>query len=496
MSLEQPARDGLENPKTRDTNPLYAEIVKDQQSESKKDKKDQTETNQDLHQANEALHKNGFPDLVITGVDSAAGKFTTNQGEFDANTLNARMASSDASTEKLKVTKSGEKVTDVDLPNADKTHLHFAYNGNDLTEYTDDHGDRYKKNGDGAWEHQGGKDKEGKDTPADRSLNHDRKVSVDENGVVTEQSKDLTVTKKIYPTGRVEETNDKKDLTVYENGAKVFSSGDGKQTTVDYPEGSGHAPIVIDRDPTTGNATKITEKGTGTNGADKVIAENKDGKWVDGDNKPLKDVVVDKDGNYTLSYEDGHTKEVRADGSEKTTDTHGKITEVKSAGGKHSITIDRDADGNPGEIKQDGKTVAKWIQPEGDKPGHWEDGYQRPLKGEPKVDENGKVTLDYPNGTSVDINSDGTRIFHGRRTDIKVNSEDLSASHVVKKGDTMWAIAEDNIVRCRRDGKRPGVADIQKEIERIAEEYNKTHKDKPIKKPYNSVPVGVELPLG
>lgn len=452
--------------KKHDTNTLYEELSKDKTNDAV--------FKQDLVQANKALHQNGFPDLVI--IDVKDGKFITNKGSVDGDDLNKRLDSTEKNSSKLQVVKDadGKTVKDVVLPNEKK--MHFDYKGTTLVGYTDENGDRYERDDQTppTWIHKNGPNGAGAD--ASKNL---KDVSVDEYGVVTTKLND-TDSKKVYPNGRVETTAADYN-TVTENGTKISKSTDGTYEKIEYPAESGRGTVEMFLGPN-GSVTKVRE--TIGDGAPNVTVNKDDSNnVVDINGKPVT-ATIDSSGTLTIKHSEKEVEIINPDGSGSKTDTNGNLVEVMANG--QTTTITRDEKTGAATKISRGETVIATY--DGEKK-VWTDGKNVALKGEPKVDDSGKVTLDYSNG-KVEINSDGTQTFTGRRSSIEVSADGSKASRVVQPKDTLWAIAEDNLSRTHPGADKPAAKLVLDEIRRIASKANP-----PIKSPYNVIHQGTKLDL-
>ncbi|CAN5434051.1 hypothetical protein BH10CYA1_BH10CYA1_37200 [soil metagenome] len=190
---------------------------------------------------------------------------------------------------------------------------------------------------------------------------------------------------------------------------------------------------------------------------------------------------VDSDGNYIFHNLDANgdkifTTTIKRDGSEE---TH----KEEPAATKTGVTIEPNAE-NPTKISKNGKEVA---HKQGDS---WVDAQGNPA--DVKVDQEGTVRITYPQPSNQvrEIKKDGSEIIHGRRSIITIDAEG-NATHKVKDGDTLWAIAEDNWVRMHPAATtKPTVKEIQAEIVRIANNSNPK-----IKSPYNMIHSGTVMSL-
>ena len=470
MALEKEALSDLTK-KDHNSNTLYKELIDEKNNESV--------FKQDLATANKALHENGFPDLQI--IDVKDGKFVTNKGTVDGEDLNKRLNSAEINSSKVQVEKEADGETVKDVVLSKDSRIHFDYKDKKLTGYTDENGDHFERDDQEppTWTHKSGPD--GKSVETDKSFKGT--VSVDENGVVTKTT--ATDSKVVYPNGRVE-TIDKENSTVTENGTKITKSNDGLYEKIEYSKESGRGTIDmnIDKEGTIYRLQKNDAKGERF-----IVNLDTDGKTIVDCFGDKATVSVDSSGNLTIEHHGKDNKSqqkevINTDGSGTYTDKNGKLLEVTKNGQKTVITRD-ETDGAVTKITRGETVVAASAD---DK--KWTDAKGNQLIEAPTVDDNGKVTLKYKQGTA-DISPDGATTFDGRRRmSIDANSDGSNVLREVKHKDTLWAIAEDNLTRLKPDQDRPTPQQILAETRRIA-----AQSDGKIKSPNYVIHVGMKLNL-
>jgi len=166
--------------------------------------------------------------------------------------------------------------------------------------------------------------------------------------------------------------------TTRPDDAVIDRDAQGKITAITQPGGKTAVDIKNDAD---GNPIEIKGKST-------TWTKDATGDWTQSDSqghtlRTAKHIEVDKNtGDITIENSDKSVNRYRPDGSSSTTrpdnavidrDAHGKITAITQPGGKTTVDIKNDADGNPIEIKGKSTTWTKdatgdWTQ--SDSQGH------------------------------------------------------------------------------------------------------------------------------
>lgn len=205
---------------------------------------------------------------------------------------------------------------------------------------------------------------------------------------------------------------------------------------------------------------------------DGTYYKKENGQWVEYQQGkppavPVKDVSMRPNGDIVVRYPDGRSEVRNKDGEIFKYDKEGKVQEVYS---KHIKPSGQWKSGGSEELDPQIAKRAEQSAPQ--RSGKGNDGKNKPAD-DGKKTENGEAGKNKPAGNKDKKPVEGTEELGRHKIKVETNKEGERTA-VVKKGDTLWWIAQEQI---KKDKSDPNYKPSPKEVWAMVEKIKSLNKD-------------------